>query len=245
LKQLDDPFCFVDACSSLISSSVEIHLHFLLELRTFTRLLSFRCSVKLWEGRLQLSGNVSKRLSGGVTAALVLHPLSPPSSPAAAAAAVMPPPRVEVVLQGPITKRTKLDSVIDASKGGGGRNNRATSVVAAGAKGGGRAAAAAAADVHDDIVDDDNDDEEVTVPLGPWVAWSQPLLKRAGLEVLRTKVNIDSDNRSGSACPPLPQEQAKEGEEERSVLAMKTSHSATKVNLNDPQLARLFRFSFR
>ena len=190
---------------------------------------------------MQLSGNVSKRLSGGVTAALVLHPLSPPSSPAAAAA--MPPPRVEVVLQGPITKRTKLDSVIDASKGGGGRNNRATSVVAAGAKGGRRAAAAA--DVHDDIVDDDNDDEEVTVPLGPWVAWSQPLLKRAGLEVLRTKANIDSDNRSGSACPPLPQEQAKEGEEERIVLAMKTSHSATKVNLNDPQLARLFRFSFR
>jgi hypothetical protein len=148
------------------------------------------------------------------------------------------------VLQGPITKRTKLDSVIDASKGGGGRHKIGTAaLVAAGAKGGRRAAAAA--DVHDDIVDDDDDEEEVTMPLGPWVAWSQPLLKRAGLEVLRTKVNIDSDNRSGSACPPLPQEQAKEGEEERSVLAMKTSHSATKVNLNDPQLARLFRFSFR
>jgi len=197
--------------------------------------------VKLWEGRLQLSGNVSKRLSGGVTAALVLHPLSPPSSLDTIAAVTAPPPRVEVVLQGPILKRTRLDSVIDASKSGGSRRKGAAAAAAAGARGAGHAATAA--DVHDDIVDDD--EEEVVVPPGPWVAWSQPLLKDAGLQVLRTEVQSTGEETRSARPPPVPQEKSNEDEEDRIVLAMKTSHTATKVNLNDPQLERLFRFSFR
>lgn len=226
--------CFYVAACALISVTAEVYLP-----------LSFfavGCSVKLWEGRLQLSGNVSKRLSGGVTAALVLHPLSPPSSPDTIAAVTVPPPRVEVVLQGPILKRTRLDSVIDASKSGGSRS-KAAAAAAAGARGGAGHAATAAADVHDDIVD--GDDAEVVVPSGPWVAWSQPLLKGAGLQVLSTKVPSTGDETRSARPSPVPQEKSNEGEEDRIVLAMKTSHTATKVNLNDPQLERLFRFSFR
>lgn len=166
---------------------------------------------------MQLSGNVSKRAGGGVTAALALHFLAPPpSSPAA------PPPGV--VLQGPLTQRSKLDAVIDAPPPKKSRGRpplqaaaAAATLQVAAANAGGSVVTAAAALTTAAA-------EVRAVPLGPWVAWSGSLLAEAGLQVLR------------SAEGGIP--------EVCTVLLTKTSLTAAQVNLDDPQLVRLLQFAF-
>ena len=202
-----------------------------------------RVSVKVWEGRLQLSGNVSKRLGGGVTAVLSLHPLGSRPDQAFDQAPAG---------GGSGSGSSSSSGGGSSSSSGGGSSSSSSSSIGDGGDGDGRVSTKRARLSAEAAGDADGgaggSDGEGGFGLGrplaeshPYVLHSEPLLVAAGLDLARRVQAVQP-----AAGPDGQWEE--DGDEEPEVeefLLTKSSQGATAPDLAGARVKKLSRFAFR